>query len=138
MTVSRALRKVKSRSCTPFFDVTVMCFFSSGPSSTISRSSSVRSRQGTSVRTPNSRAIAGCTLNPNMFQGTTAPSSRVLSGSGTSASSSTVRTTPVPPHVGHAPRELKARSSAPGASTCAPHTGQENGRSAATSIVGGT
>ena len=59
-------------------------------------------------------------------------------GSGTSASSSTVRTTPVPAHVGHAPRELKARSSAPGASTCAPQTGQKNGRSAATSIVGGT
>jgi hypothetical protein len=40
VTVSRALRNVKSSSRTPFLVVTLMCFFSSGPSSTMARSQS--------------------------------------------------------------------------------------------------
>lgn len=137
-TVRRALRKVKSRSWTPFFEAKVMCFFSSGPSRTISRSQSSRSRHGTSVRTPNSRAMVGWTLKPNICQGTTAPSSRVLDASTTRVASSTVRTVPVPSQVGHAPSALKASCSAPGACTSSPQTGQVKGTSAATSMVGGT
>ena len=124
VTVRRALRKVKSRSWAPFFERTVIAFFSSGPARTMSRSQSSRSRQGTSVRTPNSRAMSGCTFQPNMFQGLTAPSSRVFEVSGTRASSSTSRTIPVPSQAGQAPSELKASASAPGGSTSAPHSGQ--------------
>ena len=96
VTVRRALRKVKSSSCRPFFEVTAMCFFSAGPFSTISRSASVRSRQGTSVRTPNSRAINGCTLNPKACQGRTVPSSRLRPSSRMRVASSTSRTVPMP------------------------------------------
>ena len=125
-------------SCMPFLERSVISFFSSGPSRTMSLSQSSRARHGTSVRTPNSRAMSGCTFQPNMFHGLTAPSSRVLDVSGTSASSSTSRTIPVPSQTGQAPSELNASASAPGATTSAPHTGQKNGTSAATSIVGGT
>ena len=113
-----------------------MCFFSSGPARTICFSSSVSSRQGTSVRTPNSRAICGCTLNPNICHGTTVPSSMLRPGSRISVASSTSRTVPVPSQVRHAPAELNARSSAPGAKNSAPHSGQRIDSSAATFRVG--
>ena len=136
-TVSRALRKVKSRSCTPFIDVTTICFFSSGPLNTISRSASVRLRNGTFVRTPNSRTISGCTLNPNVRQGTTAPSSIVSDSSGTSVASSTSRTMPVPWQRRQAPVELNARSSAPGPMNATPHSGHTVSAPVATSSEGG-
>ena len=115
VTVRRALRNVKSRSCSPFFEVTVMCFFSSGPLNTMSRSQPSRSRQGTSVRTPNSRAICGWTLKPNICQGMTVPSSIDISGSRMREASSTSLIVPMPSQRGQAPPELKASSSAPGA-----------------------
>ena len=124
VTVKRALRKVKSSSCTPFFVATVTCFFSSGPSSTICFSSARSLFHGTSVRTPNSRTISGWTLKPNICQGTIAPSSMVFDGCGMSAASSTLRTVPVPSHFGHAPEELNDSSSAPGGCTCSPQVGQ--------------
>ena len=70
--------------------------------------------------------------------GSTAPSSMDMLSSGTSEASSTVRTTPVPPHVVHAPPLLKARSSAPGPMNSAPQTGQRVARPRATSMEGGT
>ena len=90
------------------------------------------------MRTPNSRAMSGWTLKPNMFHGTTAPPSRVLESSGTRVASSTVRMMPMPSQRGQAPSELKASCSAPGGCTCSPHSGQSKGCSAATSMVGGT
>ena len=135
-TVRRALRNVKSRSCTPFIEVTTICFFSSGPLNTISRSASVSSRNGTFVRTPNSRTMSGCTLNPNVRHGTTAPSSMLSDSSGTRVASSTSRTMPVPWQRGQAPVELNAKSSAPGGIIRSPHSSQNIGDSAATAIVG--
>ena len=71
-------------------------------------------------------------------QGRTAPSSMERPSSGTSDASSTVRTTPVPPQVAHAPPLLKARSSAPGPMNSTPQTGQRVARPSATSMLGAT
>ena len=68
--------------------------------------------------------------------GATAPSSIVSESSGTIVARSTSRTTPVPSQRLHAPCELKASSSAPGAKKRAPHSGQTSSRSAATSKDG--
>ena len=81
----------------------------------MSFSCSVRSRKGTSVRTPIARQISVIKDHIRLFHGATAPSSMVRESSGTSVSRSTVRTTPVPPQVWHAPCELNASSSADGA-----------------------
>ena len=136
VTVSLAFLNVKSSSWTPFTLVTVMCFFSSGPAKTISRSSCVNSLNGTSVRTPNSRTISGCTLQPNIRQGATAPSSMLRLWSGTMALSFTSRTIAVPEHLGHAPAELNASDSAPGGVTVLPQSGHFISTSAATFIDG--
>ena len=58
----------------------------------------------------------------------------VLLLSGISVDRSTVRTIPVPPQCLQAPAELKARSSAPGAKKCSPHSGQTSSPSIACSI----
>ena len=71
-------------------------------------------------------------------QGATAPWSMVRLSSGTSAARFTSHTSPAPWQRGQAPRLLKARSSAPGARTSAPQTGQTSGFSAATARLGGT
>ena len=81
----------------------------------MSFSRSVRSRNGTSVRTPISRQTSVISDHMRLFHGATAPSSIVSESSGTRDAMSTVRTLPVPPHLGHAPCELKASSSALGA-----------------------
>ena len=78
-------------------------------------SSSVRSRKGTSVRTPMARQTSVIRDHIRLFQGATAPWSMVRLGSGTRVARSTVRTVPVPPQVGQAPWLLKASSSAEGA-----------------------
>ena len=91
-----------------------MWCFSAGPWNTISRSSGVRSRKGTSVRTPISRAMSRISFHMSCCHDATAPSSMESDSSGTSVDSSTVRTMPVPPQVVQAPPLLKARSSAPG------------------------
>ncbi len=98
-----------------FLDLYRMCFFTAGPWKTISFSSAVRSRNGTSVRTPISRQTSVISDHIRLFQGATAPPSMVRESSGTRVDSSTVRTLPVPPHLWQAPRELNARSSAEGA-----------------------
>ena len=92
-----------------------MCFFSAGPWKTMSFSCAVRSRKGTSVRTPISRQTSVISDHIRLFHGATAPPSMVSESSGTSVSRSTVRTVPVPPQCWHAPWELKASSSADGA-----------------------
>ena len=81
----------------------------------MSRSRSVSSRKGTSVRTPISRQTSVISDHIRLFHGATAPSSIVSDSSGTSDAISTVRTLPVPPHRAHAPCELNASSSADGA-----------------------
>ena len=103
-----------SSNALPLFDGTTMCRFSDGPASTISRSASDSCAYGTSVRTPNSATTCGMTVSPNIFHAATAPCSIVRVGSGTSASSSMSRTTPVPSQRGQAPSELNANASAPG------------------------
>ena len=101
-----------------------MCFFSAGPLNTMSRSLGVSWLNGTSVRTPISRATCFMRSHMSVPHGATAPSSMVSDSSGTSASVSTVRTTPVPSHSGHAPSPLKASSSALGPKNSTPQTGQ--------------
>ena len=71
-----------------------------------------------------------------VFHGATAPSSMERDSSGTSEASSTVRTMPVPPQVGHAPALLKARSSAPGPKNSRPHDGHVIGCMSATAMDG--
>ena len=116
----------------------MMFFLTAGPWKTISRSSAVSSRKGTSVRTPISRAMSFISDHIRVCHGATAPWSMDRDSSGTKVDSSTVRTIPVPPQVGQAPWLLKASSSAPGARTDPPHSGQKSGCSAATARVGGT
>ena len=70
--------------------------------------------------------------------GATAPSLIVSDSSGTSASRSTWRSTPVPWQVGHAPSELKAICSAPRPKNSSPQTGQTKGTSSATFMPGPT
>ncbi|MDD5890960.1 MAG: hypothetical protein PUC72_00285 [Bacteroidales bacterium] len=70
---------------------------------------------GTSVRTPISRAMSFISDHISEPQGATAPSSMVRFSSGTRVDSSTVRTMPVPPQQRQAPSLLKASCSAPGA-----------------------
>ena len=101
-------------------------------------SSGVRSRKGTSVRTPMARQTSVISDHMREFQGATAPWSMVRLSSGTRAARSTVRIWPVPWQRGQAPPLLKARSSAPGGWKVTPHVGQTSGRSAATSSEGGT
>ena len=103
----------------------------------MSRSSSVRSLNGTSMRTPRASATRYIQLIPNMFQDSTAPSARVLFQSGTSFDLSISLTMPVPEHLGQAPSLLKARDSALGPSNDAPHSGQVSDLPAATSMDGG-
>ena len=92
-----------------------MCFFSAGPWKTMSFSFLVRSRNGTSVRTPIWRQMSVISDHIRLFHGATAPPSMVRESSGTSVSKSTVRTMPVPLHFWQAPCELNASSSADGA-----------------------
>ena len=113
-----------------------MCFFSAGPSKTISRSRGVSSRKGTSVRTPISRHTSVISDHIREFQGATAPWSMLRDSSGTRVERSTVRTVPVPPQVRQAPWLLNASSSAPGAKKCSPHSGHASSCSAATARVG--
>ena len=115
----------------------MMFFFTAGPWKTMSRSRAVRSRKGTSVRTPISRAMSFMRDHIRVCQGATAPSSIDRLSSGTRVDSSTVRTIPVPSHRLQAPWLLKASSSAPGAKKVSPQTGQTRGRSAATFMEGG-
>ena len=109
-----------------------------GPSYTMAFSSSVRSRKGTSVRTPIARTTSVISDHIRLFQGATAPSSMVRLSSGTRVDRSTVRTVPVPPQHAQAPAELKASSSAPITLTYSPQTGQCTSFSAAQSRVWGT
>ena len=102
----------------------------------MSFSRAVKSRNGTSVRTPIARQTSVISDHISEFHGATAPSSIVSDSSGTSVSRSTVRTFPVPPQRRQAPRLLKDNSSADGAKKRAPQTGQTSSRSAATSSVG--
>ena len=81
----------------------------------MSFSLSVSSRNGTFVRTPISRQISVISDHIRLFHGATAPSSMVRESSGTRVAGSTVQMLPVPPHLGHAPCELNANSSADGA-----------------------
>ena len=81
----------------------------------MSRSRSVSSRKGTSVRTPISLHTSVIRDHMREFQGATAPWSMVRDSSGTRVLLSTVRTIPVPPQVRQAPWLLKASSSAEGA-----------------------
>ena len=127
--------KLTSKSL-PFLLETATLRFSAGPCSTISRSASLSSVYGTSMRTPRSATTCGMNEKPNIDQGATAPSAIVFDGSGTSAAPSIARTTPVPEHVGQAPSELKASASAPGGEKAAPHTGHVRSSPAATSMVG--
>lgn len=69
-------------------------------------------------------------------QGRTAPSAMEIDSSGTSDASSTVRTMPVPEHVGQAPPPLKERSSAEGAQNSRPQAAQRMGLPAATLSAG--
>lgn len=92
-----------------------MCLFSAGPSKTISRSRSVSSLNGTSVRTPIARQTSAISDHIREFHGATAPSSIESDSSGTRVDLSTVQTAPVPSQVRHAPRLLNASSSADGA-----------------------
>ena len=69
----------------------------------MSFSRSVNSQKGTLVRTPISRHTSVISDHISVFHGTTAPSSMVRLSSGTRLAISTVRTTPVPPQVRHAP-----------------------------------
>ncbi|SIA82550.1 Uncharacterised protein [Mycobacteroides abscessus subsp. abscessus] len=112
-TVATALKYVKSSSVPPVLVATTMWRFSAGPSYTIAFSVSVRSRKGTFVRTPSSRATSFMSFHMRDPQGETAPSSMVRDSSGTRDARLTTRWTPVPSHTGHAPAELKAIASAP-------------------------
>ena len=67
------------------------------------------------VRTPISLQTSVISDHIRLFHGATAPSSMVSESSGTRDSISTVRILPVPPHLGQAPCELNASSSAEGA-----------------------
>ena len=89
-----------------------MCFFSIGPSYTMSCSSFVKSLNGTSVLTPIARHTSVIKDHIKLFQGATAPSSIVKSLLGINESIFTVSIVPIPPHLGQAPEELKAYSSA--------------------------
>ena len=110
--------------------------FSAGPSKTISRSCWVSSQNGTSVRTPISRATCFMRSHISEPQGSTAPWSMLSDSSGTRAARFTVRTSPVPWQVGQAPPELNERSSAAGPKKLWPHAGQVKGCSAATARLG--
>ena len=90
----------------------------------MSLSLSVSSRNGTLVRTPMARQTSVMSDHIRLFHGATAPSSMLMLSSGTSVARSTVRTSPVPSQVRQAPWLLKASSSADGARTSAPHSGQ--------------
>ena len=116
-TVYTALKYVKSSSAksSPFFGLYRMCFLTAGPLKTMSRSLGVRSLNGTSVRTPIAPATCFIRSHINEPHGSTAPSSMLFDSSGTSAARFTLRTMPVPAQSGHAPAELKAKDSAPGA-----------------------
>ena len=81
----------------------------------MSRSFSVSSENGTSVRTPIARQTSVIKDHIKEFHGATAPSSIDSDSSGTSVDSSTVLTIPVPLQVLQAPWLLKANSSADGA-----------------------
>ena len=98
----------------------------------MSRSLSVNWLNGTSVRTPMARQTSVITDHISVFHGNTAPWSMVNVSSGTKVDSSTVRTVPVPSHVGQAPLLLNESSSAEGAKKCVPHSGQINSCPAAT------
>ena len=102
----------------------------------MSFSRAVKSRKGTLVRTPISRHTSVISDHISVFHGATAPSSMVRLSSGTRLALSTVRTTPVPLHVRHAPWLLKASSSAEGGKKCTPHTGHASCCPAATASVG--
>ena len=93
----------------------------------MSFSFSVSSRNGTSVRTPRSRAMSFIKDHISVCHGRTAPSSIVRVSSGTRVLSSTMRTMPVPSHLRHAPWLLNASSSADGAKNSAPQTGHTHG-----------
>jgi len=69
----------------------------------MSRSCSVSDRYGTSSRTPSSLAAYIDSRRPPEFHGSTAPSSMVLPGSGTSVLTSTSDRTPSPWQAGQAP-----------------------------------
>ena len=114
-----------------------MCRFSAGPWKTMSRSSGVSSQNGTLVRTPMAPQTCFMRSHMRLPQGSTAPSSMEMDSSGTSEASFTVRTTPVPSQVGHAPPLLNARSSAPGPKNFSPQAGQLMGWSVATAVEGG-
>ena len=101
-------------------------------------SSSLRSRKGTFVRTPISRATSFMSFHMREPHGETAPWSMVSDSSGTRAARSTTRWTPVPSHTGQAPVELKAISSAPSPWKDSPHWGHTSGTSRATLREGGT
>ena len=103
----------------------------------MSRSRCVSSQNGTSVRTPISRAMSFISDHISVCHGATAPSSIVRLSSGTRVASSTMRTMPVPPQRRHAPCELNASSSALGALKRAPHTGHSSSAPAATRSEGG-
>ena len=121
----------------PVDDSIATSLVTSGPLYTMSLSSSVRSLNGTSTRTPRDSATLYIQLMPNMFQDSTAPWPRVLSQSGTSLETSTSLTMPVPEHLGQAPSLLNASDSALGPSKEAPHSGQTSAFPAATSVDGG-
>ena len=129
--------KSSSPATSEFFDLYRICFFTAGPWKTISRSSGVSSRNGTSVRTPIARQTSVISDHISEFHGATAPPSIVSDSSGTSAASLTARTTPTPPHVRHAPPLLNEKLSALGPSNSAPHSGQTIFPIAAVSIDGG-
>ena len=102
-------------------------------------SASVKSRKGTSVRTPMARHTSVISDHISEFQGATAPSSMVRTRIRHQRRAvNCVRTTPVPPQVRQAPWLLKASSSAEGAKKCAPHSGQTRSCPAATASDGGT
>ena len=104
----------------------------------MSRSCSVSSENGTSVRTPIARHTSVIRDHISEFQGATAPSSMERDSSGTKTASFTVLTTPVPPQFLQAPLLLKEKLSALGPSNEAPHSGQTSGFPAATWIDGGS
>ena len=101
-------------------------------------SASVRSRHGTSVRTPSLAATSGMWERPSIRHGATAPSVRVSEPSGTSPLTSTSFATPSPWHTRQAPRELNAKDSADGSAAVAPHLPQVILSVAQESMLGGT
>ena len=115
-----------------------MCFLTAGPWNTMSRSFSVSSQNGTSVRTPIARHTSVISDHMSVRHGATAPLSMERLSSGTSVARSTVRTRPVPSQRRQAPCPLKASSSALGAKNSAPHAGQRSGLPIATFADGGT